>query len=103
MGPATDKHQAPIHRLKFYVRAVIESKLLLLIQKGINFKGQNSLPLEQILSFKSSTNFEKGHDKTITARFSNCVHVCLLATLVYSNSVAYYSRIKSVELLSCHS
>ena len=24
MGPATDKHQAPTHRLKLYVRAVIE-------------------------------------------------------------------------------
>ena len=26
MGPATDKHQAPTHRLKLYVRAVIESE-----------------------------------------------------------------------------
>ena len=26
VGPATDKHQAPTHRLKFYVRAVIESE-----------------------------------------------------------------------------
>ena len=25
-GPATDKHQAPTHRLKLYVRAVIESE-----------------------------------------------------------------------------
>ena len=28
MGPATDKHQAPTHRLKLYVRAVIESSHL---------------------------------------------------------------------------
>ena len=26
VGPATDKHQAPAHRLKLYVRAVIESE-----------------------------------------------------------------------------
>ena len=26
MGPATDKHQAPTHQLKLYVRAVIESE-----------------------------------------------------------------------------
>ena len=26
MGPATDKHQAPTHRFKLYVRAVIESE-----------------------------------------------------------------------------
>ena len=26
VGPATDKHQAPTHRLKLYVRAVIESE-----------------------------------------------------------------------------
>ena len=26
MGSATDKHQAPTHRLKLYVRAVIESE-----------------------------------------------------------------------------
>ena len=26
VGPATDKHQAQTHRLKFYVRAVIESE-----------------------------------------------------------------------------
>ena len=26
MGPATDKHQAPTHRLKLFVRAVIESE-----------------------------------------------------------------------------
>ena len=26
MGPITDKHQAPTHRLKLYVRAVIESE-----------------------------------------------------------------------------
>ena len=26
LGPATDKHQAPTHRLKLYVRAVIESE-----------------------------------------------------------------------------
>ena len=26
MGPATDKHQAPTHRLKLHVRAVIESE-----------------------------------------------------------------------------
>ena len=26
MDPATDKHQAPTHRLKLYVRAVIESE-----------------------------------------------------------------------------
>ena len=26
MGPATDKHHAPTHRLKLYVRAVIESE-----------------------------------------------------------------------------
>ena len=26
MGPATAKHQAPTHRLKFYVRAFIESE-----------------------------------------------------------------------------
>ena len=26
VGPATDKHQAPTHQLKLYVRAVIESE-----------------------------------------------------------------------------
>ena len=26
VGPATDKHQAPTHRLKLYVKAVIESE-----------------------------------------------------------------------------
>ena len=26
VGPATDKHQSPTHRLKLYVRAVIESE-----------------------------------------------------------------------------
>ena len=26
VGPATDKHQTPTHRLKLYVRAVIESE-----------------------------------------------------------------------------
>ena len=26
VGPANDKHQAPTHRLKLYVRAVIESE-----------------------------------------------------------------------------
>ena len=26
VGPATDKHQAPTHRLKLYVRVVIESE-----------------------------------------------------------------------------
>ena len=26
VGPATDKHQAPTHRLKLYVRAVLESE-----------------------------------------------------------------------------
>ena len=26
MGPATDKHQTPTHRLKLYVRAFIESE-----------------------------------------------------------------------------
>ena len=26
MGPATDKHQAPFHRLKLYVRTIIESE-----------------------------------------------------------------------------
>ena len=26
VGPATDKHQAPTHRLKLYVRAIIESE-----------------------------------------------------------------------------
>ena len=31
MGPATDKHQAPTHRLKLYVRAVIESEARTLI------------------------------------------------------------------------
>ena len=29
MGPATDKHQAPTHRLKFYIRAVIECEACL--------------------------------------------------------------------------
>ena len=28
MGPATDKHQAPTHRLKLYARAVVESEAL---------------------------------------------------------------------------
>ena len=26
VGPATDKHQAPTHRLKLYVRAIMESE-----------------------------------------------------------------------------
>ena len=26
VGPATDKHQAPTHKLKLYIRAVIESE-----------------------------------------------------------------------------
>ena len=26
VGPATDKHQSPTHRIKLYVRAVIESE-----------------------------------------------------------------------------
>ena len=32
MGPATDKHQAPTHRLKLYVRAVIESEAIWVVK-----------------------------------------------------------------------
>ena len=53
MGPATDKHQAPTHRLKLYIRAVIESgacdplslraknlSLYILLTSGVQFKCQ---------------------------------------------------------------
>ena len=36
MGPATDKHQAPTHRLKLYSKAIIESEALPTIVKKIN-------------------------------------------------------------------
>ena len=55
MGPATDKHQAPTHRLKLYVRAVIESYLSLavfqsriLIYAGSNISRFQVLPLTDI-------------------------------------------------------
>ena len=43
MGPATDKHQAPTHRLKLYVRAVIESEA--------NDKRQSGTPSSETMGY----------------------------------------------------
>ena len=56
MGPATDKHQAPIHRFKLYVRANIESIGFLVLEKKL-FKGFTISGHGRNLESSSNMNF----------------------------------------------
>ena len=53
MGPATDKHQAPTHRLKLYVRAVIEAQVL-----DLNLSITTGIVSSKIYDKRDDFNFE---------------------------------------------
>ena len=54
MGPATDKHKAPTHQLKLYVRAVIESEAWPTAgQKSLLIKAKKSLLIKAVFKLKS--------------------------------------------------
>ena len=59
MGPATDKHQAPTHRLKLYVRVNVKPFLFQIVQKLTHLSAYNHVVFLSVYSQLYLTRLSK--------------------------------------------